>query len=439
MCQDGTIGQSYRPMIRRQGMLLPLASPHSGLSLGLSSGALYPHIPTEQTPAIAAAHGIVNLELLLQTPGEHQPQFIRDTRALAEAHGCAIHAVHSYQELVPVLSPYERRASEGRQMFTRMIAATSELGAKVLVWHGPRRHELATLDDWERFIAITAELAAECASANVTLGIENVSWAALPTVRDVTAFAARLPEIGPPDAIGFVFDPFQAAEAGANPFMILQAMEDRVVDVHISDYRAGDPPQRHLPPGEGDLPWPALLRAIAGVYNGPLMIEGHLGSDLTTLDLVRARLTNLLETIDASGNECDGELPPGVLEGIRLFNERRFYECHEEIEHEWHAERGPIRNLYQGILQIGVGFHHARGGNHRGAILLLTDGIEKTSRFLPTCRGIDTARLVRESQTCLDHITMLGADRLSEFDWDLAPLVHEMGSDDSDFPNPPNN
>src|SRR4029453_15622378 len=77
----------------------------------------------------------------------------------------------------------------------------------------------------------------------------------------------------------FSFDPFQADEAGANPFMILSAMEGRVFDVHLSDRREHDPGNRHLPPGEGDLPWPALLRAIAGTYSGPLMLEGVVGGD----------------------------------------------------------------------------------------------------------------------------------------------------------------
>jgi predicted metal-dependent hydrolase len=224
--------------------------------------------------------------------------------------------------------------------------------------------------------------------------------------------------------LGFVFDPFQAAEAGANPFLVLAAMLDRVVDVHLSDFRAEDPAARHLPPGEGDLPWSALIRAIAASYSGPMMIEGSLTEDEDALDRVQARLTPLIRSLSEETDACAGAPPAGVMEGVRLFNKRQFYECHEEIEHEWHAERRPIRNLYQGILQIGVGFHHIRGGNHRGAVLLLTDGIEKTSRFLPSCLGIDTARLVAESQTCLDQVISLGPERLDTFDWNLVPSVH---------------
>ncbi|MGH9895493.1 MAG: hypothetical protein ACREA0_26620, partial [bacterium] len=57
-------------------------------------------------------------------------------------------------------------------------------------------------------------------------------------------------------------------------------------------------------------------------------------------------------------------------------------------------------------------------------VLLLTDGIEKTSRFIPSCQGIDTARLVAESQACLDQIIALGPSRLKEFEWERVPFVH---------------
>jgi predicted metal-dependent hydrolase len=167
-----------------------------------------------------------------------------------------------------------------------------------------------------------------------------------------------------------------------------------------------------------------LIRAIAATgYAEPMMIEGPVRND-ETLGRIRSRLEPIITAVAREGDPCDGPPPDGVLEGIRLFNAREFYEAHETLEHEWHAERRPIRRLYQGILQIGVGFHHARGGNHKGAVLLLTDGIEKVSGFLPGCQGVDTARLARESQACLDQILALGPEGLDRFEWDRAPFVH---------------
>lgn len=436
----------------------PLPGEQEGLthlravSIGASSGAFYPHTATEEVPAAAARLGIGSVELMLQTAGEYDPAFITQVKANAEAAGVRIHALHTMFNLHPMLDRYPRRAAEGRALFQRGIEAAAELGAKALVWHGARKQDVASPDGWERFIALTAELAKACGELGVTLALENVSWCALAQVRHVVSFATRLEEIGTPEEIGFAFDPFQAVEAGANPFMMLAAMGNRVVDVHISDYRQDDITARHLPPGDGDLPWSALIRAIAGSgYTGPMMIEGELGTDDEVLSRVRGHLDPLIRSIfpfrpegnaglDATGNApgnttaADREAesvqmlstvtpPLGIRHGIDLFNARQFYEQHEAIEHEWHAERGPIRRLYQGILQIGVGFHHALNDNHKGAVLLLHAGIEKTRDFEPQALGIDTRALVAQTQACLDRIEALGPDRLHEFDPATIPTI----------------
>lgn len=128
--------------------------------------------------------------------------------------------------------------------------------------------------------------------------------------------------------------------------------------------------------------------------------------------------------VDRPNPRCAGAPPEELLAGIRLFNAGDYFTCHEELEAIWKAEHGPIRYLYQGILQIGVGFHHWRRGNFRGARLLLRDGIDKTRRFEPTCLGVDTARLARESQACLDELEARGAEQMGSFDWGRAPRVH---------------
>ncbi len=395
------------------------------LRLGLSSGALFP-TATEDVPDAAARAGLFDLEIMLQTPGEYGASFMRELGSRGRAAGCRIHTIHLWQTLHPLLSPYARRAREGRTLFARAIDGTVELGGKVIVWHGPKQDELRSDDDRARFLDAVADRGSACAAAGLRLAIENVSWCALASVRDVLAFAASVQDFDPrAERIGFAFDPFQADEAGANPFMMLSAMQGRVFDVHLSDRREADPSQRHLPPGEGDLPWPALLRAISGAYSGPLMLEGIVGTEAGRLDATRRYLDPLLrEVLADTETPCDATPPPGLLEGIRLFNAGEYYASHEAIEHEWHAEARPIRRLYQGILQIGVGFLHALRGNHTGALLLLADGIEKTVEFAPVCLGIETGRLAAESQAALERLRELGPDRMGEFEIETAPRVH---------------
>lgn len=127
--------------------------------------------------------------------------------------------------------------------------------------------------------------------------------------------------------------------------------------------------------------------------------------------------------VDEPNPRCGDPPPDGLLEGIRLFNKGQFYECHHALEDIWKAEREPIRYLYQGILQIGVGFHHLRNNNFRGATLLMRDGIDKTSRYMPSCMTIDTASLCAAAQQCLDLVHELGPERVSEFDWTMIPRV----------------
>ena len=128
--------------------------------------------------------------------------------------------------------------------------------------------------------------------------------------------------------------------------------------------------------------------------------------------------------VDEPNPRCSDSPPEGLLDGIRLFNAGQFYECHHALEDIWRAERDPIRYLYQGILQIGVGFHHLRNKNFRGATLLLQGGIDKTSRYRPACMTVDTERLCTEAQHCLDTLHALGRDRITEFPWETVPQVH---------------
>jgi len=395
------------------------------LRLGLSSGALYPGTPTEDSPARVAELGPRDLEPMLQTAGEYDPALLDRLGATCRAHGVRVPVLHTFQALHPVMTGYRRRTEEAIALFQRALDGAAALGASAVLWHGPRREEMAGEAAWDQLTAVVAELAARCADAGIRLAMENVSWCALASVRDLLLFNARLAELPGPvaAAVGYAFDPFQAVEAGANPMMVLAAMEGRLLDVHLSDHRAADPAARHLLPGDGDLPWPAVVRAVAAAgFRGPMMVEAAV-PDKAAMARVGALLEPLITAAAERADPCGEPPPPGVAEGIALFNRGAWYEAHEVIEHEWHAERRPIRRLYQGILQIGVGLHHARGGNHRGAVLLLADGIVKTRGFLPSCQGIDTARLVAEAEWCLAEIVHLGPEGLSRFDWDRAPTI----------------
>jgi len=89
--------------------------------------------------------------------------------------------------------------------------------------------------------------------------------------------------------------------------------------------------------------------------------------------------------------------PPLLVEGVRLFNEGRWFEAHEVLEEAWRAEPTELRHLYQGLLQVGVGLHHASRGNLAGALRLLDRGMGRLAPFRPARLGLDVERLLHDA------------------------------------------
>lgn len=116
--------------------------------------------------------------------------------------------------------------------------------------------------------------------------------------------------------------------------------------------------------------------------------------------------------------------PPGLFKGIQQFNRQEFFECHETLEEIWIAEPGEVRRLYQGILQVGVGFYHTlKRKNYRGATTLLQGGINYLRPFAPVYFGIDVEGLIQGAQRALEHIQALGPERIAEFDTGYIPQI----------------
>jgi predicted metal-dependent hydrolase len=120
---------------------------------------------------------------------------------------------------------------------------------------------------------------------------------------------------------------------------------------------------------------------------------------------------------------CAEPPPPQLVEGIAQFNRGEFFEQHETLELLWRAEPRDIRYLYQGILQIGVAFHHLRRLNHHGTVYMLTRGPRYLAPFAPCCQRVNVAALLQDAAAALAEVERLGPDRLGEFDWRLVPVV----------------
>ncbi|MDO9085974.1 MAG: DUF309 domain-containing protein [Anaerolineaceae bacterium] len=80
-----------------------------------------------------------------------------------------------------------------------------------------------------------------------------------------------------------------------------------------------------------------------------------------------------------------------------MFNQKKFFEAHEELEFAWRAEPGPIRNFYRGILQIGVAYYHLSHRNFSGAQKLIDRAMKWLQPYSGFYLGINIGKLKKDA------------------------------------------
>jgi predicted metal-dependent hydrolase len=126
-------------------------------------------------------------------------------------------------------------------------------------------------------------------------------------------------------------------------------------------------------------------------------------------------------------SDCDAPLHPNAILGFKHFNKGEYFEAHEELETAWRAETDEIRDLYQGILQVGVTYLHITHNNYDGAIKVYWRSQKWLAKWPNTCRGVEVERLRRDVNAVIAEVRRLGPEHLAEFDLTmLRPVVwHE--------------
>ena len=112
---------------------------------------------------------------------------------------------------------------------------------------------------------------------------------------------------------------------------------------------------------------------------------------------------------------CADPPPAALLAGIAEFNRGEYFACHERLEAIWMHEPGPIRRLYQGLLQIGVGLYHLHNGNYRGTVNLLGSGIAYLEPFAPLCNGVCLDPLLAQARLIRAAVVALGPAHVREY------------------------
>lgn len=133
-----------------------------------------------------------------------------------------------------------------------------------------------------------------------------------------------------------------------------------------------------------------------------------------------------LSPVDPPARDCCERTP--TLEMVRAFeqfNRGEYWEQHETLETVWRGEPdATIRNLYKGILQVGVGFHHLRNANYNGVIKVLGRGVNYLKPYAPECYGVDVARLIDEASAVYWRVREGGPEGIGQLKGMELPQVH---------------
>jgi len=115
-----------------------------------------------------------------------------------------------------------------------------------------------------------------------------------------------------------------------------------------------------------------------------------------TLSLYKIVYVRLLDT------------PPKVVdkeealaEGVHLFNEERFWECHEVLEQAWHVSKGVERDAIQSIILTAASFVHYQKGEEEICLSILKRARAKMA-LAKTYEMIDFEGLERNVDGILD-------------------------------------
>lgn len=83
-----------------------------------------------------------------------------------------------------------------------------------------------------------------------------------------------------------------------------------------------------------------------------------------------------------------------IARGVELFDAGEWFACHEAFEEVWRSTDPAPRDLWQGLIQVAVGLHHAldRGRPDVGR-RVLAKGRRRLLGLPSPCEGIDVATL----------------------------------------------
>jgi predicted metal-dependent hydrolase len=94
----------------------------------------------------------------------------------------------------------------------------------------------------------------------------------------------------------------------------------------------------------------------------------------------------------------------GYERGLELIRDGRYFEAHEELEHEWRAGEPAERDFLQGLVHVAVAWYQAGRGNRNGCERQLEKAVRRLGPYAPRHRGLDVTDLLEQVERAATHV-----------------------------------
>ncbi len=98
------------------------------------------------------------------------------------------------------------------------------------------------------------------------------------------------------------------------------------------------------------------------------------------------------------------ELPEQYREGLRLFNDEEFFECHDVLEELWSETVGAERKFLQGLIQASIALFHFGNENFGGAKKLYLTATKNLDSYSDEFMGIQLGKFLQDFRLCFQEL-----------------------------------
>jgi predicted metal-dependent hydrolase len=126
---------------------------------------------------------------------------------------------------------------------------------------------------------------------------------------------------------------------------------------------------------------------------------------------------------------CRLPLSEIAIEGFELYNRGEYFEAHEALEAAWRQDETPGRELYQGILQVGIAYLQIQRENYTGALKMFMRARQRLDPLPDICRGVQVARLRQDAERARAALKAVGREQIAAFDRALfKPVIFQIST-----------